>query len=61
MNITELAKLTKNLADITTIKRDRVVIRNCVDGIMYDIEAELSLAIYGNESIVIIDIKPEGH
>lgn len=37
---------------------DKVMIRNCVDGKLYEID-EFSQNIRGNEAIMIIDIKPE--
>lgn len=59
MNVTELDKRINDLANMSILKNDRVMVRNCVDGKMYDIDPEIVLAIRGNESIVIIDIQPD--
>lgn len=58
MNRNELRNYIEDNFDETILGQNRIMIRNCVDGKMYDIE-EIGLAIYGNESIIIIDIKPE--
>lgn len=58
MNLTEFKERVDDLQDITTLKKNKVMIRNCVDGNMYEID-DFALALYGYESIIIIDIKPE--
>lgn len=56
MKLYELFEKVDELTDILALRNNRVLIR--VDGRMYDIE-EFNLGIYGNKSIVIIDITPE--
>jgi len=58
MKLYELYEKTDELTDTSLLRNDKVMIRNCVDGKMYDID-EIGHSLYGNRSIVIIDIKPE--
>lgn len=58
MKLYELYDKTDELTDIPQLRDNKVMIRNCVDGKLYDIE-EINFGLYGNNSIVIVDIKPE--
>lgn len=58
MKLIELEKKINGLGSITPFRLNKVMIRNCVDGKMYNIE-EISFTLYGNEPIIIIDIEPE--